>query len=37
MDISQFTDTTILFMCMLMFIGASPSSVGGGSERRLLL
>ncbi|TWK42992.1 TrkH family potassium uptake protein [Bacillus paralicheniformis] len=29
-DISQFTHTTILFMCMLMFIGASPSSVGGG-------
>ncbi|WP_330938147.1 TrkH family potassium uptake protein [Bacillus licheniformis] len=29
-NISQFTHTTILFMCMLMFIGASPSSVGGG-------
>ncbi|MFN2745932.1 MULTISPECIES: TrkH family potassium uptake protein [Bacillus] len=29
-DISQFQDTTILFMCLLMFIGASPSSVGGG-------
>lgn len=29
-DISQFTHTTVLFMCMLMFIGASPSSVGGG-------
>ncbi|MEH6973569.1 MULTISPECIES: TrkH family potassium uptake protein [unclassified Bacillus (in: firmicutes)] len=30
MDISHFTDTTVLFMCILMFIGASPSSVGGG-------
>ncbi|MCY8614140.1 TrkH family potassium uptake protein [Bacillus haynesii] len=29
-DISQLTHTTVLFMCMLMFIGASPSSVGGG-------
>ncbi|MCM3160138.1 TrkH family potassium uptake protein [Metabacillus litoralis] len=30
MDVSMFTDTTILVMCALMFIGASPSSVGGG-------
>lgn len=30
MDISQFTDPTILVMSILMFIGASPSSVGGG-------
>ncbi|APH07096.1 Ktr system potassium uptake protein D [Bacillus weihaiensis] len=30
MDISVFTETTILIMCALMFIGASPSSVGGG-------
>ncbi|MDA1475804.1 TrkH family potassium uptake protein [Bacillus changyiensis] len=29
-DISQFSDATALFMCILMFIGASPSSVGGG-------
>ncbi|MGM0948776.1 MAG: TrkH family potassium uptake protein [Bacillota bacterium] len=29
-DISQLTDPTLLFMSALMFIGASPSSVGGG-------
>ncbi|MBD8067442.1 TrkH family potassium uptake protein [Bacillus sp. PS06] len=30
MDIGQFTDSTLLVICGLMFIGASPSSVGGG-------
>ncbi|WP_313800872.1 TrkH family potassium uptake protein [Cytobacillus sp.] len=30
MDVSQFTDSTLLVLCFLMFIGASPSSVGGG-------
>ncbi|WP_226668419.1 TrkH family potassium uptake protein [Metabacillus litoralis] len=30
MDISLYTETTLLIMCALMFIGASPSSVGGG-------
>ncbi|KKI93940.1 hypothetical protein WQ54_02535 [Bacillus sp. SA1-12] len=30
MDVSVFKETTILLMCALMFIGASPSSVGGG-------
>ncbi|SIS38289.1 TrkH family potassium uptake protein [Salimicrobium flavidum] len=30
MDVSQFTEQTHLFMSSLMFIGASPSSVGGG-------
>lgn len=30
MDVSMYTETTILVMCALMFIGASPSSVGGG-------
>lgn len=30
MDINQFSETTLLVMCSLMFIGASPSSVGGG-------
>ncbi len=30
MDISQFTEPTILIMSIFMFIGASPSSVGGG-------
>ena len=30
MDVSQFTNPTLLFMGLLMFIGASPSSVGGG-------
>lgn len=29
-DISQFTDASQLWMSVLMFIGASPSSVGGG-------
>ncbi|MCY8424486.1 TrkH family potassium uptake protein [Bacillus vallismortis] len=29
-DISQLSDPTLLFMSALMFIGASPSSVGGG-------
>ncbi|WIG48320.1 Ktr system potassium transporter KtrD [Bacillus halotolerans] len=29
-DISQLSDPTLFFMCALMFIGASPSSVGGG-------
>lgn len=30
MDVSLYTETTIIIMCALMFIGASPSSVGGG-------
>lgn len=30
MDLSEFTDPTLLFISVLMFIGASPSSVGGG-------
>ncbi|WP_315906294.1 TrkH family potassium uptake protein [Priestia koreensis] len=30
MDVSDFTPATLLFLCLLMFIGASPSSVGGG-------
>lgn len=30
MDVSQFTEPTLLLMSALMFIGASPSSVGGG-------
>ncbi|MFD1039685.1 TrkH family potassium uptake protein [Virgibacillus byunsanensis] len=30
MDISEFTSPTLVMMCVLMFIGASPSSVGGG-------
>ncbi|UII57153.1 TrkH family potassium uptake protein [Cytobacillus spongiae] len=30
MDVSQFSDPTLLLMSALMFIGASPSSVGGG-------
>ncbi len=30
MDVSEFTMPTLLVMCGLMFIGASPSSVGGG-------
>ena len=30
MDMSSFSEATILLMCGLMFIGASPSSVGGG-------
>ncbi|MCM3601510.1 TrkH family potassium uptake protein [Robertmurraya korlensis] len=30
MDVSEFTTPTLLVLCILMFIGASPSSVGGG-------
>jgi Trk-type K+ transport system membrane component len=30
MDVSQFSDPTLLVICLLMFVGASPSSVGGG-------
>lgn len=30
MDVSEFTEPTLLFISGLMFIGASPSSVGGG-------
>ncbi|MFC4560077.1 TrkH family potassium uptake protein [Virgibacillus kekensis] len=30
MDVSQFSYSTLLALCFLMFIGASPSSVGGG-------
>ena len=30
MDVSQFTNPTLFVLCGLMFIGASPSSVGGG-------
>ncbi|SEP60867.1 potassium uptake protein, TrkH family [Virgibacillus subterraneus] len=30
MDVSDFTIPTLLVICILMFIGASPSSVGGG-------
>lgn len=30
MDVSQLTNPTLFLMCLLMFIGASPSSVGGG-------
>ncbi|MFS0674009.1 TrkH family potassium uptake protein [Ornithinibacillus sp. 179-J 7C1 HS] len=30
MDVSLFTYPTLLVLCFLMFIGASPSSVGGG-------
>ncbi|MDX8360477.1 MULTISPECIES: TrkH family potassium uptake protein [Bacillaceae] len=30
MNVSEFTEPTLLVMCALMFIGASPSSVGGG-------
>lgn len=30
MDVSQFSTGTLLVLCFLMFIGASPSSVGGG-------
>lgn len=29
-DVSKFTETTDIFLSFLMFIGASPSSVGGG-------
>ncbi|MBM7586364.1 potassium uptake TrkH family protein [Bacillus pakistanensis] len=30
MDVSDFSDATLIVLCILMFIGASPSSVGGG-------
>jgi Trk-type K+ transport system membrane component len=30
MDVSMYTEPTLLVICALMFIGASPSSVGGG-------
>ncbi|CAM4118386.1 ATP synthase [Bacillus manliponensis] len=30
MDVREFSEATLLFMSFLMFIGASPSSVGGG-------
>ncbi len=30
MDVSLFSEPTLLALCFLMFIGASPSSVGGG-------
>ncbi|MUK90518.1 TrkH family potassium uptake protein [Ornithinibacillus sp. L9] len=30
MDVSEFSIPTLLTLCFLMFIGASPSSVGGG-------
>ncbi|WP_047980502.1 TrkH family potassium uptake protein [Ornithinibacillus contaminans] len=30
LDVSQFSNPTLLALCFLMFIGASPSSVGGG-------
>ncbi|WP_071393359.1 TrkH family potassium uptake protein [Bacillus tuaregi] len=30
MDVSQFSEPTLWILCFLMFIGASPSSVGGG-------
>jgi potassium uptake TrkH family protein len=30
LDVSQFSEATLLVMSLLMFIGASPSSVGGG-------
>ncbi|HZH61404.1 MAG TPA: TrkH family potassium uptake protein, partial [Metabacillus sp.] len=30
MDVSEFTLPTLLIICFLMFVGASPSSVGGG-------
>jgi potassium uptake TrkH family protein len=30
MNVSDFSDPTLLLLCFLMFIGASPSSVGGG-------
>ncbi|UOQ49037.1 TrkH family potassium uptake protein [Gracilibacillus caseinilyticus] len=30
MDVTQFSTETLFFMSVLMFIGASPSSVGGG-------
>jgi potassium uptake TrkH family protein len=30
MDVNEFSEPTLLFLSVLMFIGASPSSVGGG-------
>ncbi|WP_026569624.1 TrkH family potassium uptake protein [Sediminibacillus sp. JSM 1682029] len=30
MDVADFTSPTLVVICVLMFIGASPSSVGGG-------
>ncbi|TFB13796.1 TrkH family potassium uptake protein [Filobacillus milosensis] len=30
MDMNEFSSPTLVMMCILMFIGASPSSVGGG-------
>ncbi|WP_243291739.1 TrkH family potassium uptake protein [Bacillus sp. FJAT-47783] len=30
MDVNLFSEPTLLLLCFLMFIGASPSSVGGG-------
>ncbi|YCA13461.1 TrkH family potassium uptake protein [Bacillus sp. AK128] len=30
MDVNQFSEPTLFFLSILMFIGASPSSVGGG-------
>lgn len=30
MDVSQFSEPTLYVLCVLMFVGASPSSVGGG-------
>lgn len=30
MDVNQFSEPTLLFLSAMMFIGASPSSVGGG-------
>ncbi|RDI47694.1 TrkH family potassium uptake protein [Falsibacillus pallidus] len=30
LDVNEFSRPTILLLCVLMFIGASPSSVGGG-------
>jgi Trk-type K+ transport system membrane component len=30
MDVNDFSSPTLLLICILMFIGASPSSVGGG-------
>lgn len=34
MNVSDFSEPTLLLMSILMFIGASPSSVGGGSGRQ---
>ncbi|MBP3038409.1 TrkH family potassium uptake protein [Bacillaceae bacterium Marseille-Q3522] len=30
MDFNEFSEPTLILICLLMFIGASPSSVGGG-------